>query len=113
MKRGVYVFSVLILLSLGLTGCHYKKPITDEAKADLARPVNCSSALDNIKVLEAEKASSLDQLKAGAKMVVPAAAARTILHGDYIDCGEVLIGMYNSDIDKKIKEIKNTCGLSK
>jgi hypothetical protein len=44
-------------------------------------------------------------------MFVPAAAARAILHGDYMERGEVATGEYNQAIDDKIQQIKQECGL--
>ncbi len=105
---GLCVFFVIV-------GCgqlrNYKEPISDQAKYDIDRPIDCATAQADIQTLEGEKVSSSDQAKAGIKMVVPASAARGILHGDYLDRGKVATGEYNDAIDAKIKKIKDTCNI--
>jgi len=104
-------FFCLIAFSVIALGCNrgYKPPISDEARFELAKPIDCTSAQEDIRALEKEKLDVSEQAKAGIKMFVPAAAARTILHGDYVDRGAVAIGEYNQAIDDKIKEIKEKC----
>jgi hypothetical protein len=89
----------------------HKDEIPQEAKEDLAKPVDCSMAKEDIQTLEAEKVSADDQLKSGVKMFVPASAAKAILKGQYLDRGKVATGQYNQDLDKKIHEIKAACGI--
>lgn len=113
MNKLAQILTVMIFLTGLVSGClPYKKAIPNEARYDLTKPIDCTTALDDIKVLEGEKASIEDQAKSGVGMVVPVAAARAILHGDYRDRKQVLSGEYNSDIDEKIKEIKHRCGLN-
>jgi hypothetical protein len=106
---------VAIGIVLVVTGCgrlrHYNSPISSQAKYDINRPVDCASAQADIQTLSGEKASSAEQAKSGVKMIVPAAAARGILHGDYMDRAQVAIGEYNAAIDAKIMKIKSTCGI--
>ncbi|MBU1727305.1 MAG: hypothetical protein KJ880_06730 [Candidatus Omnitrophica bacterium] len=103
---------LLVSLFIFVAGCAtYTSPITDKAKADLERPIDCSTAEADIKMLESEKASTTEQTKAGVKMIIPAAAARGILHGDYLDRGMVATGEYNQAIDDKISKIKSECGM--
>lgn len=94
-----------------VAGCAYKSSIPDQTRYDLEKPIDCSTAQQDIQILESEKASSTQQALAGVKMVVPASAARGILHRDYLNRGEVATGEYNRDIDAKIKEIKTNCGI--
>lgn len=108
---------VIVCAVFALVGCGrvqsrmHKQEIPDQAKADLAKPIDCTAAQSDIQILESEKVSSTDQLKSGVKMFVPASAAVAILKGQYIDRGEVAVGQYNTDLDNKIKEIKTTCGI--
>lgn len=88
-----------------------KDEIPEVAKEELAKPVDCITAETDIQILENEKVSSEDQMKSGVKMFVPASAAKAILKGQYIDRGMVATGQYNEDIERKIKEIKATCGI--
>ncbi len=97
------------VLCLGLVaGC---RTISDEAKADLAEPVNCETAENDIATLEAEKASVGKQVASGVRMIVPVAAVVGILGGDYGNRARVVSGNYNEDLDSKIVEIKQKCGL--
>jgi hypothetical protein len=101
---------LLCVLIAGCAGPGYQAPISDQAKYDLSKPIDCSTSKQDIETLEREKADVTDQAKSGVKMFVPAAAARAVLHGDYLDRKEVATGEYNQDIDNKIKEIKQRCG---
>ena len=100
---------VAVLLVLAWTGC--AAPISDTAKEGLAKPVDCSTAEQDIATLEAEKASVAEQAAAGARSVVPAAAVGGILMGTAGDKAKVATGKYNQEIDDKIAEIRTTCGL--
>ncbi|MDD5044850.1 MAG: hypothetical protein PHU91_01820 [Candidatus Omnitrophica bacterium] len=103
--------SVLVCSTIFIAGCAYNPPIPPEAEEELAKPIDCLTATEDIRILESEKISSTEQAKAGVKMIVPAAAARSILHRDYLDRAEVTSGQYNRDIDNKIQKIKDACGL--
>lgn len=102
---------ISLCVFLVVSGCAYTDPIPDRVKADIERPIDCNMAQTDIKILEGEKVSTADQAKAGVKMVVPASAARAILHRDYLDRGKVAVGEYNDEIDAKIKKIKDTCNI--
>lgn len=103
---------LVILLS---TGCAERKnlsplpSISPEAKASMDKPVNCSTAYRDIKVLEDEKVSVGKQILAGVRSVVPFSAAAGILLGDYRDRVSVATGRYNDDLADKIDEIKTRC----
>jgi len=108
-------FSVVVLSGIILfsAGCASRRApaISDEAKYELEKSIDCSTAVQDIQILESEKASASEQAKAGVKSVVPASAAMGILRRDYRDRVEVAIGEYNRQIDEKIKEIKSQCGI--
>ena len=101
-------FCIVFLLSVIICGC---RTIPDASKEMLAKPVNCSSAKDDIVVLEREKNSVAEQARALGTMVFPTSAVAGILSGDYSDRAKVAAGDYNRDIEKKIQEIKSTCGI--
>jgi len=105
--RGLAVVFLLCSMVL-LCGC---KTITPEAKEDLAKPVNCSTAAQDIQALEAEKASTAKKIGAGIRMIVPTTAVVGILSGDYGNRVNVATGQYNKDIDAKIQEIRSSCGM--
>jgi len=113
MNKLTQLLIVAIFLSTLVSGClPFKKAISNQAEYDLIKPINCATAKEDIKVLQGEKSSLEEQAKSGVGMVVPVAAARAILHGDYRNRKEVLSGEYNADLDAKIKEIKNRCNLN-
>ena len=96
-------------LFLFLASC--APPITQEAKQDLQRPINCTTAQDDIAVLQSEKSNVNQQMLAGVTSMVPAAAVMGLLTGRQQDREEVLTGQYNDMIDQKIYEIRSTCGV--
>jgi hypothetical protein len=98
---------VVIIAVILLAGCH---TIPQKAKDDLAKPIDCSTADEDIATLEKERASAGKKLGAGVNMIMPASAVVGILSGDYSDRVKVASGQYNKDIEKKIAEIKAACG---
>jgi len=101
--------SMTVLLFLFVAGC--APPITQEAKEDLQRPVNCATAQDDIALLQSEKANVNQQMLSGVTSMIPAAAVMGLLTGRQQDREEVLTGEYNDRINQKIYEIRNTCGV--
>jgi hypothetical protein len=89
-KKEVFINSMIVFVFVA--GCAYRPSVTDEARYELGKPIDCSTAQQDIQILENEKAFSSEQAKAGIKMIVPAAAARSILHRDYLNRGEVATG---------------------
>jgi hypothetical protein len=85
--------------------------ISEQAKQELAQPVNCQTAQQDIATLESEKASVGKQVVAGAGSIVPTLAVTGILMGDYKNRVQVATGKYNDDIEAKITEIRRTCGI--
>ncbi len=96
-------------------------PVSEEAKEELAKPIDCNTAAEDVATLEGEKASVGKRVQMGARYIVPIAAAVDILrsyHSDtetseefYQDKESVLTGDYNDAIDRKIADIKQTCGI--
>lgn len=85
--------------------------ISKEAKAKLAKPVNCETAKKDMAMLEKEKASVARQAAAGVTSILPVGAALALVTGDTKSRAKVATGAYNRQIDEKIAEIKKTCGL--
>lgn len=108
---------VMVVLAT-LSGCANRAnlsphpTISEEAKESLEAPINCSTAPQDIAVLEEEKASVGKQILSGVRAVVPFSAAAGILMGDYRDRAEVATGKYNEDIEAKISQIRRKCGIS-
>ena len=86
-------------------------PISNQAKEDLAQPVDCRTAEGDIRVLEHEKAHVAEEAANGVMAVAPAGAVLGIVTGTEGDKLKVATGDYNRKIDSKIAEIKRTCGL--
>ena len=101
--------SAAVFLFLIVTAC--APPITQDAKDDLQRPINCATAQDDIAVLQSEKSNVNQQMLAGVTSMLPAAAVMGLLTGRTEDRQEVLTGQYNTMIDEKIYSIRSTCGL--
>jgi len=100
-------FSAVVIAVILLAGC---STISQKAKDDLAKPIDCSTAEEDIAALEKEKASVISQANAGSGMVMPTSAIIGILSGDYPDRTRVATGQYNKDIEEKIAQIKAACG---
>jgi hypothetical protein len=97
----------MILLFFTLGAC--APPITQEAKQDLQRSIDCTTAQDDIAVLQSEKSNVNQQMLAGVTSMLPTAAVMGLLTGRQQDREEVLTGQYNDMIDQKIDAIRRTC----
>ena len=106
MKTAFVAFSICTLV-LG-AAC---APISNQAKEDLAQPVNCATAEGDIRVLKHEKAHVAEEAANGVMAVAPAGAVLGIVTGTEGDKLRVATGDYNRKIDRKIAEIKGACGL--
>ena len=106
MKRTALALNAGLLLAA--LAC---SPISRQAKIDLAKPVDCTTAKWDMEVLKREKASVEKQFLNGVMAVTPAGAAIGILTLTEKDKLEVAIGEYNHRINRKIEEIQNTCGI--
>ena len=74
-------------------------------------PINCATAPGDLRVLQSEKATALQQLAGGVSAITPAGivlGAATGLEGTKV---QVATGEYNQMIDKRIAEIRRACGL--
>lgn len=113
-RRNLLVAAVLVFAFV-VTSCANRKNLSpvptvkQEVKDELASPVNCRTAGQDIRVLEEEKASVGKRMLSGARSIMPISAAAGILMGDYRDRVEVATGQYNADLENKIMQIKRTC----
>jgi hypothetical protein len=96
------------LALLGASGC---KTISDEARQDLASPVQCATAQEDVARLEAEKVSVAEQIAAGVRTVLPIALVAGAVQRDLGNRARVAIGDYNRDLDAKLLQIRRECGL--
>ena len=100
--------SILCIMAL-LAGC--APYISETAKYELEKDIDCSAARWDIEILEGEKASTSKKMAAGLRSVMPASVVVSIFKGEYSDGTRVAGGSYNRDIDEKIKEIRDTCNI--
>ena len=96
------------IIMLFATGC---SPISKESKENLAQPVNCATAPADLRALEAEKTHVGKEIAAGVSAIVPVSLVVNLVKGTEKEHFTVATGDYNDMLDKKIAEIKTTCGL--
>ena len=103
-----YGFAVIASAAL-LAAC--ASPISKEVKRELKAPVDCSTANQDIALLEKEKASVAKQALAGVSSVLPIGLITGVVSGTAGDKAKVATGEYNKQLAAKIAEIKQTCGV--
>src|SRR5262249_24277669 len=98
-----------LLAVAGMTGCatEYKKTEENLNKP----PINCFTAEGDIRVLQSEKANTLQQMAAGLQTIVPTSIVVGLITGTSKTSAQVESGEYNRMIDARIAEIKSVCGL--
>lgn len=101
------VFAMMMVFTL--VAC--SSPITKKDKKDLAKPIDCSTAQDDIKVLESEKARTGEMIEQGITSILPIGAVISIIDLQEVDKLEVGTGIYNHKITEKIAQIKKECNL--
>ena len=99
----------VITSAVVLSGC--AAPITQQAKQDMAQPVDCATAQGDLRSLNAEKAHVSTEIKDGVTSIVPIGLVAHLFMRDEKSTFEVGTGEYNRALDKKIAEIKSTCGV--
>ncbi len=100
-----WFFACAILL---VGACH---PISKEPKQTLKEPVNCNTAIGDLRLLEHERANVAEQVANGVTAIHPAGLVIGVVTGTEGDKLKVAAGHYNSLIDKKEAEIRSACGL--
>ncbi len=92
--------------------------ISQETIAAIDRPVDCSSAQEDVTFLEDEKSGFFGRLFAGITAVLPPGSFIVIGRGLFnspdgiwTDKWKVAFGSYNRQIDEKITDTRDQCGL--
>jgi hypothetical protein len=98
-----------LLLALA-SGCAMQQQQVEQGLNDPSR-VNCATADGDIRVLQSEKANVAQRIVEGATAIYPAGAVMGILTGTEGTKIQVATGEYDQAIDRRIAEIRQTCGL--
>jgi hypothetical protein len=99
------------LLLLGFaSGCAMQQKNVEQGLQHPA-PINCRTADGDLRVLQSEKAHVAQRIVEGATAIYPAGAVMGIVTGTEGTKLSVATGEYNEAIDRRIAEIKQTCGL--
>jgi len=109
--RRILVTIMVSLLVVGLSaGCamRQKKELKELGEAG---PVNCSTAQGDLRLLYHEKANVAERMVEGVTSIYPASLVMGVVLGTERTKIKVAIGEYNKAIDKRIAQIKETCGI--
>ncbi|MCB1698321.1 MAG: hypothetical protein H6984_06285 [Pseudomonadales bacterium] len=102
----------VVILSALLAGCAAQAPAPEkQVKANLAKPINCSTAAADIKTLTAEKARTSQEVEDGASSIIPIGAVAHLFGGSESETFEIGTGEYNKKLDAKIAEIQQQCNI--
>ena len=95
-----------------LAGCSAQAPAPASAvQANLAKPIDCTTAAADIQTLTSEKARTSQEIEDGASSIIPVGAVAHMFGGSEKDSLEIGTGEYNKKLDAKITEIKQQCNL--
>jgi hypothetical protein len=100
---------LVFFIAVFVAGCSTEK--YQHAEQDISKPINCATAEGDIRMLEHEKAHTMDKLSQGVSAISPAGAVIGLAKGTEGTSMKVASGDYNKMIDKRIAEIKARCGV--
>ncbi len=119
-SRVIQKSSIAITIFAGMTfvlaACG--QTVSDDAKMQLSKDVECSTAQQDIAALEEARASTLKQITTGVQYVAPPAVVINIFRSYnqdgtseefYNDREQVVTGEYNKSVEAKIEEIERIC----
>jgi hypothetical protein len=112
MHKNIHCFALIgaVAVATLASGCAMQEK-KNEQHAE-AMPVNCSTAEGDIRMLQGEKANTAQKIGAGVTMVVPVGLVVGVVTSTERTKYQVTTGEYNTMLDKKITEIKQTCGVT-
>lgn len=99
----------LLASLLLLAGC--ASQIHEERRSLLADPVDCDEAEADIAALEAATPTRIERARSAVQSVTPVGAASGVASGTYKDRAAVLSGRTQRELEARIEEIRETCGL--
>jgi len=106
------VFTSTVFFLALLSGCAAQAPAPEnQVQANLAKPINCSTAAADIKTLTGEKARTSQEIENGASSIIPIGAETHIFGGSEKESLEIGTGEYNKKLDAKIADIQTQCNI--
>ena len=108
MKKAMMT-ALVVCLMISLAACAASKQ--KKVEQEMKQPINCATAEGDIRTLEHEKAHTAEQIAEGVTALVPASIVVGLVTGTEGEKLRVGTGEYNEMIDKRIAEIKQTCGI--
>jgi PBP1b-binding outer membrane lipoprotein LpoB len=106
------ITSAVLLIAL-VVGCSTQAPAPEkQVQANLAKPVDCTTAAADINTLTSEKARTSQEIEDGASSIIPIGAVAHMFGGSEKDSLEIGTGEYNKKLDAKIAEIRTQCNIN-
>ncbi len=110
MKRIAMCCCLLLAMACFSSGCAYRYK---RVEREMQRPINCATAEGDIRMLRQEKAHVEQQILMGVTAIAPAGFVISTLTLQEPTKIRVATGEYNRMIDRRIREIEETCPSSK
>ena len=89
------IIPLAVLFAL-VTACSAQAPAPEkQVKANLAAPIDCSTAAADIKTLTSEKARTSQEVEDGASSIIPIGAVAHLFGGSESQTFEIGTGEYN------------------
>jgi len=101
--------AVLLILVMSAACARSQKKVLTELKDP--GPVDCSTAQGDLRLLQHEKANVAERVAEGIDTIYPAGLVIGVLTRTEATKFKVATGEYNKAIDKRIAQIKTTCGI--
>jgi len=104
------IYWLLVAMALVVAGC--ATTVQEERESLLAEPINCEVAEEDIAALEAVKPSRRERARSAMQTATPLGALTSVVQGSYRDRASVLLGRTDEELDARIAEIEQNCGVS-
>ena len=109
--RNTTTAALIGMLAFGAaSGCAMQQEQNLNALQDPKR-INCATADGDLRILQSEKANVAQRIAEGATAIYPAGLVVGLLTGTEGTKLKVATGDYDGQIDGRIAEIKETCGI--
>jgi len=105
------VLPIVIPIAFSIAaGCAVQQKHVEQQLASPA-PINCATAPGDLRLLQSEKANVAERVAEGVTAIYPAAMVVGLVSGTEGTKLKVATGEYDKQIDQRIAEIKQTCGI--